>query len=162
VTSDLTALLQECYRDKLDELLRHQAGARLVAPYDFNNTYQYVIGREETQVSWLARSIRELGGTIPSDSAEPSRSAAKGADAWRSIVEEDLRSAQAFVDKWKPRLEAMKNARHRKMLNVILGETLEQKRFFEQALAGMTDLLGRRGDEVGERVGEVLPTRWIE
>ena len=44
----------------------------------------------------------------------------------------------------------------------ILGETLEQKRFFEQALAGMTDLLGRRGAEVGERVGEVLPTRWIE
>ena len=43
-----------------------------------------------------------------------------------------------------------------------LGETLEQKRFFEQALAGDTDLLGRRGDEVGPRVGEVLPTRWIE
>ena len=48
------------------------------------------------------------------------------------------------------------------MISVIIGETLEHKRFFEQALAGMTDLLGRRGDEVGERVGEVLPTRWIE
>ncbi len=39
----------------------------------------------------------------------------------------------------------MANARHAKMLRVILGETLEQKRFFEQALAGRTDLLGRRG-----------------
>jgi hypothetical protein len=48
------------------------------------------------------------------------------------------------------------------MLRVILGETLEQKRFFEQALAGRTDLLGRRGDEVGARVGSVMSTRWIE
>ncbi len=35
------------------------------------------------------------------------------------------------------------------MLNVILGETLEQKRFFEQALAGRHDLLGRRTEDVG-------------
>ena len=56
----------------------------------------------------------------------------------------------------------MRNARHRLMLNVILGETLEQERFFEQALAGRTDLLGRRSDAVGPRVGSVLPTRWIE
>ena len=40
----------------------------------------------------------------------------------------------------------MTNARHAKMLRVILGETLEQKRFFEQALAGRTDLLGKRGE----------------
>ena len=35
------------------------------------------------------------------------------------------------------------------MLHVILGETLEHKRFFEQALAGRTDLLGRRADGAG-------------
>ena len=34
----------------------------------------------------------------------------------------------------------------------FFGETLEQKRFFEQALAGRTDLLGRRTEEVGELV----------
>ena len=56
----------------------------------------------------------------------------------------------------------MANARHRRMLNVILGETLEQKRFFEQALAGRRDLLGRRTEDVGLLVGKVLPTRWIE
>ena len=48
------------------------------------------------------------------------------------------------------------------MLRVILGEVLEQQRFFEQARAGRTDLLGRRGEEVGARVGSVMADRWIE
>ena len=48
------------------------------------------------------------------------------------------------------------------MLRLILGEVLEQKRFFEQALAGRTDLLGRRGAAVGPSHGDVLATRWIE
>jgi hypothetical protein len=56
----------------------------------------------------------------------------------------------------------MDNARHAKMLRVIIGETLEQKRFFDQALAGRQDLLGRRGEQVGPSHGEVLPSRWIE
>jgi hypothetical protein len=56
----------------------------------------------------------------------------------------------------------MTNARHARMLGVILGEVLEQKRFFEQALAGRTDLLGRRSDVLGPSQGEVLPSRWIE
>ena len=46
------------------------------------------------------------------------------------------------------------------MLNVILGETLEHKRFFEQAVAGRADLLGRRAEGAGTG-GGVLPTRWI-
>ena len=48
------------------------------------------------------------------------------------------------------------------MLRVILGEVLEQKRFFEQALAGRTDLLGRRADVLGPSHGDVLSSRWIE
>ena len=55
----------------------------------------------------------------------------------------------------------MPNARHRSLLRVILGETLEHKRFFEQALAGRTDLLGRRADGAGTG-GGVLPIRWVE
>ena len=78
------------------------------------------------------------------------------------MLEEDARDSQAFVDRWRPRVDAMANARHAKMLRLILGETLEQKRFFEQALAGRTDLLGRRGAQVGPSHGEVLPSRWIE
>ena len=73
-----------------------------------------------------------------------------------------MRETQAFVDRWRPRVDGMSNARHAKMLQVILGEALEQKRFFEQALAGRTDLLGKRADVLGPSHGEVLPTRWIE
>ena len=46
------------------------------------------------------------------------------------------------------------------MLQVILGETLEHKRFFDQILAGREDLLGRRMDGAGTGNG-VLGVRWI-
>jgi len=161
--SDLQVLLEEFYRDKLAELLRHQAGARLVGQYDTNNTYQYIVNREETQLSWLATAITELGGTPSGEAPEPDRSASgRGKGGSQIVIEEDSRAAQAFVEKWRPRVDAMNNARHRGMLRVILGETLEQKRFFDQALAGDLDLLGRRTPDVGPRVGAVLPTRWIE
>jgi len=42
-------------------LLRHQAGARLIGQYDANNTYQYIVNREEAQLTWVATAIRELG-----------------------------------------------------------------------------------------------------
>jgi hypothetical protein len=154
-------LLQEFYREKLTMLLRHQAGARLIGQYDQNNTYQYIVNRDETQLSWVGKAIEELGGILVDD-AEPLRQAnGKAADA-RHIMDEDGRDAQAFVDRWRPRISHMTNARHAKMLAVILGEVLEQKRFFEQALAGRTDLLGRRADVLEPSYGEVLPTRWIE
>jgi hypothetical protein len=161
--TDLLPLLDEFHRDKLTELLRHQAGARLVGQYDVNNTYQYIINREEMQLAWIAAAIVELGAAVADDVAEPERrSSGKGPAVSNAIVEEDARAAQAFVDRWRPRVEAMTNARQRGMLRVVLGETLEQKRFFEQARAGQMDLLGRRSQRVGPRVGSVLPTRWIE
>jgi hypothetical protein len=161
--SGLSSLLQEFYRDKLTAMLKHQAAARFVGQYDVNNTYQYIIGREEVQLSWVAAAIRDLGGQPP-DQAEPLRAAdGKGEKAVLALFDEDARDAQAFVDRWRPRVETLTNARHRNMLRVILGEALEQKRFFEQARAGRTDLLGRRAVEiVGPSHGEVLPTRWIE
>jgi len=125
--SDLQQLLEEFYRDKLAELLRHQAGARLVGQYDINNTYQYIINREETQLSWLATAISELGGTPAAEAPEPDRGASgRGKGGSQTVIEEDSRAAQAFVEKWRPSVEAMTNARHRGMLRVILGETLEQ------------------------------------
>jgi len=163
--SDLLALLQEFHRDKLSMVLRHEAGARLVRQYDANNTYQYIINREEAQLSWLSTAIVELGGTVNEAVDAPRLIAGKdgkAADAAHPVIEGDARDAQAFVDRWQPRVEAMTNARHRGMLRVILGETLEQKRFFEQALAGRTDLLGKRAEQLGPAIGEVLPTRWIE
>jgi hypothetical protein len=160
--SGLLPLLQEFHREKLAMLLRHQSSARLVSQYDFNNTYQYIVAREEAQLSWLAQAIRELDGN-PSEAIETERKVAgKARDLGRSVIEEDARDAQAFVERWRPRVDAMSHARHRGMLRVILGETLEQKRFFEQALAGRTDLLGRRADQPEGARGEVLPNRWIE
>jgi hypothetical protein len=160
--SELLTLLQDFHREKLAALLRHQAGARFVGQYDFNNTYQYIVNREETQLSWVASAITELGG-VTADAAEPDRgSGGKARESAQRIFEEDSREAQAFVDRWRPRIDGMSNARHARMLRVVLGEVLEQKRFFEQALAGRTDLLGRRGEAVGPSHGEVLPSRWIE
>ncbi|HEY7289932.1 MAG TPA: hypothetical protein VH583_08850 [Vicinamibacterales bacterium] len=159
--SELAALLQDFYRDKLTALLRHQAAARVVGQYDVNNTYQYIVNREDTQLAWVAAAITELGGIV-SDNVEASRPEERGEAAAKRVMEEDVHDAQAFVDRWRPRIDGMTNARHAKMLRVILGETLEQKRFFEQALAGRTDLLGRRADVLGPSHGEVLPSRWIE
>jgi hypothetical protein len=160
--TDLLPTLQEFYREKLAALLSHQAAARLIAQYDFNNTYQYIVNREETQLSWLGTAIVGMGGTVDRQDEPVRQAPAKGTARMHALFEEDARSAQAFVDRWRPRVDAMANARHRGMLRVILGETLEQKRFFEQARAGDMNLLGRRGSEAGERVGEVLSTRWIE
>jgi len=161
--TDLLALLQEFYRDTLTSLLRHQAAARIVTQYDANNTYQYIINRQDAHVSWVGKAIEELGGALP-EVPDPHRTiAGKGDAAARTAFDEDGRDAQAFVDRWRPRVEAMTNARHAKMLRVILGEVLEQKRFFEQALAGRRDLLGRRAEQIiGPAIGEVLPTRWVE
>ena len=160
--TDLVPLLQEFYQDKLSSLLRHTAGARLVTQYDANNTYQHIIGREETQLGWVGQAITALGGAVATAGPEPDRRGrAKGAVAG-VVAEEDAREARAFVERWRPKVDAMTNARHRGMLNVILGETLEQARFFDQALAGRKDLLGRRTTGVGALVGDVLATRWIE
>ena len=159
--TDLLPLLQEFYDEKLASMQRHTSGARVVTQYDANNAYQYIINREETQLSWLAQAIVELDGEVPAPAADQSKDE-QAAAGMRAVMEQDARDAQQFVDRWRPRVDGMANARHRRMLNVILGETLEQKRSFEQALAGRRDLLGRRTEDVGLLVGEVLPTRWIE
>lgn len=159
----LAELLQDFHRDKLTELLRHQAGARHIRQYDLNNAYQYFLNRDDVHLSWIAAAIADLGAVAQPGSAEPDIAApGNDPDAWRHIVGADARAAQMFVDRWRPRIEKMTNARHRGMLRVILGEALEQRRTFEQALAGELDLLGRRTADVGARVGGVLSTRWIE
>ncbi len=160
--TDILPLLVEFHREKLAMLLRHQAGARLVGQYDVNNTYQYIINREEAQVSWLETAIAELGGTPAQVTGSDRTVSGRKDEASRQISEADARDAQEFVDRWKPRVAAMRNARHARMLDVILGETLEQKRFFEQAVAGRTDLLAKRGEQLAPSHGVVLPSRWIE
>jgi rubrerythrin len=149
------ALLQDFYRDRLALMNRHVEGAQVVTDYEFNNTYQYIIAREEVHMAWLRAAIEDLGGQVPTDIKNFPVTSGQG-----SVIEDDVRQAQAFVDRWRERVETLTNARHRNMLKVILGEVLEHKRFFEQAKAGREDLLGRRmpGASTGDGV---LPTRWI-
>jgi hypothetical protein len=159
--TELLALLRDFYRDKLAMSQRHVAVAKYVPDYDFNNTYQYVIAREDVQLNWLRDTITDLGGTLE-DVPEPTiQMSGKDKDLQAELIAEDDRGAQGFVEKWRSRIEGMPNARHRSLLRVILGETLEHQRFFQQALAGRSDLLGRRADGAGTP-GEVLGVRWIE
>lgn len=165
--TELQHLLTEFAADRLALLQRHEAGARVVSHYDFNNTYQYVISREETHVTWLQTALVEFGVPLPPPSRalpvpvapKPGRKAEAG--AFRGILDDDARQLGAFVDRWRARVGAMTHARHRIMIDVILGESLEHKRLFEQAAAGFEDLLGRRTGGV-PRQGAVLPTRWLE
>jgi hypothetical protein len=163
VSDELVHLLQDLYREKLAQYNRHQAAAKLVAQYDANNAYQYIVNRDEVHLSWLSAAIRDLGGAVDDGAGIEDRGVTgRGAAAAKSVMEEDARDAQAFVDRWRARVDAMINARHRGMVRVMLGELLEQRRTFEQAIAGRTDLLGRHPEHATPSSGEVLPTRWLE
>ena len=159
--ADLLALLHEFYAEKAAMREAHVAGAAFVADYDFNNTYQYIIAREDMHLRWLIDAIAELGGSVEDARAAERRVTGKGPDAQARIIREDRDAAQAFVERWRDRVERVTHARNRILLQVILGETLEHRRFFDQALAGRSDLLGRRADGAGTG-GGVLPTRWVE
>jgi hypothetical protein len=60
-----------------------------------------------------------------------------------------------------PRSAAITHARHRKMLQVVIGEMQEHQRLFAQAGEGRTDVIGvpLAGTT---RHGSVLSTRWVE
>jgi hypothetical protein len=159
--AELRALLEECYRDKLALWRRHVAAARLIDSYEINNAYQYVIAREETQLRWLRDAVAAAGGAAGESPELDVGSDRRGPDGQRAILTEDAAAARAFVDKWRERVAAITDARNRRMCDVILGETREHLRIFEQAIAGRDDLLGRRHANVGTG-GGVLPTRWVE
>ena len=156
--SELLQFLREFYREKSALWARHVTSARLVEHYDFNNTYQYVINREDVHLAWIRDAIAALGGTPEDAPAAPVNASGKNAE--QAVIREDATEIQAFVDRWRPRIEKVTHARNRTMLRLLLGEMMEQKRFFDQALAGRTDLLGRRADGAGTK-GSVLPTRWV-
>ena len=164
---ELKQILTECAADRLALLQRHEAGARAVSHYDFNNTYQYVIAREETHITWLQAALAEYGVPLPPPSRAievPSivrRGRKVEPSSFSGILEDDARGLAGFVDRWRPRVTAMTHARHRLMLDVILGESIEHQRLFEQAASGLEDVLGRRTGGV-PRQGAVLPTRWME
>ena len=164
---ELRKLLTDVAAERLALLQRHEAGARVVGNYDFNNTYQYVIAREETQLSWVHSALSELGVEPPSTATPlpipeiPKAGKSADASSYRGILTDDARQLAAFVDRWRDPVATVTHARHRTMLGVILGESLEHRRLFEQAAAGDEDVIGRRTGGVA-RVGAVLPDRWQE
>jgi hypothetical protein len=162
-TTALETILREFHREKLAIRERHVAVARFVSDYAFNNTYQYVIAREDVHLSWLEAALAELG--VAPEAAQAADVSAPGKkQSFMPLVAEDAKAVEAFVARWRPRLDEVANARHRSLMQVVLGETLEHKRFFDQMVAGREDLLGRRANGPGP-VGTgdgVLPVRWIE
>ena len=135
---ELVQFLREFYREKSALRARHVAAARLVTDYDFNNAYQYVINREDVHLTWLHDAVKDHGGT-PEDAPEPQVTASGNKQAAQErLFIADRDGQQAFVDRWRDRVEQLTNARLRTMLRLVLGETLEQKRFFDQALQGLS------------------------
>ena len=57
---ELLQTLLEFHRDKLALRQRHVAVARQVSEYNANNTYQYVINREDVHLSWLDAALARL------------------------------------------------------------------------------------------------------
>lgn len=155
--NDLAPLLAEFYAERLGLLQRHAASARAVGDYDVNNAYQNVVAREETHVYWVHRAILDVGGTVPPAPAEPG----VPSGTIRDIAGADASASQAFVAKWTPRVAAITHARHRKMLQVVLGEMQEHQRLFAQAAEGRTDVIGVPLAGTA-RTGAVLGTRWLE
>ena len=160
--TDLLDTLVAFHKDKLTLRQRHSAVARQVGNYGFNNTYQYVIAREDVHLSWLEAAIAELDGTAAAVD-EPSLPALGRKASATPLVSEDARAAGEFVARWRPRIAGFTHARHRGMMDVVLGETLEHQRFFDQIVAGRDDVLGRRanGPKSPGTGDGVMGVRWI-
>jgi hypothetical protein len=156
--SELLTFLQDFYRETLELTLARQANARSVGAYDANNAYQQVLGRQDVHLRWLSDAIAGLGGSVGDEPGGEPATPVASKELIQHIVEGDAQAERRFMARWQPRVAVVTNARHRKMLELILGEMAEHLRLFQQALEGRTDLLGRHADgkELG---GLVLPGR---
>src|SRR5919112_870613 len=125
---ELKKFLTDIAAERLALLQRHEAAARVVGHYDFNNAYQYVISREETHLTWLQSALNELTAKFPGASTTitvPEIPKGKKGDpsVFRGVLEDDARHLTLFVERWRARVAGITHARHRIMLDVILGES---------------------------------------
>jgi hypothetical protein len=142
--TELLAFLNEFHRETLELFKARQTSAQSVAAYDANNGYQQVLGRQEVHLRWLSDAIAALGGNAADSPDEVSGKAAR--ESARSIIDADAATQREFVDRWAPRIPRVTNARHRKLLELILGEMKEHLRVLEQASESRPDLLGPHAD----------------
>ena len=155
----LSELIRDCYVERVKLLTRHEDVAQVITDYDINNAYQYIIAREETHLSWLQHALLDLGAGL---AADPPREGGVGTvkgDAWKSLCGDDAKANAKFAEQWRPKVETVSHARHKGMLKVIIGETLEHKRLFDQAAAGRKDLIGK-SLEINDHPGDVMASRW--
>lgn len=155
----LAELVRDFYLERVSLLMRHEDVAQLITDYDINNAYQYIIAREQTHLSWLQHALLDLGAPLVGDPPRGPALSAKG-DAWKSLASEDARANAQFVEKWRPKVDTVTNARHQGMLKVILGEMLEHRRLFDQAGAGRKDLIGT-SLAINDHSGAVMPVRFV-
>ncbi len=139
--AELLTLLNDFHRDTLELFKARQTNAQSVAAYDANNGYQQILGRQEIHLQWVRDAIAALGGTAADSLDQVSGKASR--DTARSIIDADAAAQKAFIDRWAPRPATVTNARHRKMLELILGEMKEHLRVLQQAAESRADLLGR-------------------
>ena len=142
--AELLTFLDEFYRETLELFKARQTNAQSVAGYDANNGFQQVLGRQEVHLRWLADAIAALGGTAADSPDQMSGKASR--ENMKSIIDRDAAAQRGFIEKWTPRIDAVNNARHRKMLELILGEMEEHLRVLQQAAESRSDLLGRHSD----------------
>ena len=155
----LAELIRDFYLERVAQLMRHEDVAVTVTDYDINNAYQYIIAREQTHLSWLQHALLDLGAPMPADPSRGATLSVKG-DGWKSLAGEDAQTNARFVEKWRPIVEGVTNARHKGMLKVILGEMLEHKRLFDQASQGRRDLIGK-SLEINDHSGQVMTARFV-
>jgi len=155
---ELLAFLQDFHRDMLQLVLARQANARSVGAYDANNAYQQVLGRQDVHLRWVEDAIAGLGAPVGDLPSGESAEAPAKKEQIQQLIEADAQAQRSFIARWQPRVAEVSNARHRLMLELILGEMNEHLRVFQQALEGRTDLLGRHADGK-ELSGHVLPGR---
>jgi hypothetical protein len=154
----LAELIRDMYLERVSLLMRHEDVAKVITDYDINNAYQYMIAREQTHLSWLQHALLDLGAPLVNDPPRGAAVSARG-DSWKSLAADDALANAQFVEKWRPKIETITNARHKGMLQVILGEMLEHKRLFDQAASGNKNLIGK-SLEINDHSGAVMADRW--
>ena len=156
--ADLLDSLQDFYRETLSLVQARQVNARSIADYDANNGYQQILGRQDVHLRWLSDAIDTLGGAASSPGQAQENAVTAARSDVSALVAADERNQKAFLEKWKARVPAITNARHRKMLELILGEMEEHLRVLRQAQEGRTDMLGRQATGKIDR-GVVMAAR---
>ncbi len=130
----LAELIRDFYLERVSLLMRHEdVGA---ARHRLRHQQRLPVHhrpRGDAPVVAAARAARPAARRSSTTRPRTALAAPGKGDAWKSLAADDARANAQFVEKWRPKVEIVTNARHKGMLKVILGEMLEHKRLFDQA-----------------------------